>query len=198
MRKFLFFLLVVLISAACKSPPKAAGKAEIEVKEPEFEILSIAIIKADLINTQFEAVIKIDNPNEFAVSLSSLNYRLYGNGRFWADGKGNDILHIPARSSCEAEFVFSMNFINMTRSLLDDIIAMRNVNYRFAGDVEVKPDIPMLVPFQMSFERSGFSIVKEKADKKPQAERVYTDTIRPSSQPNQPRQANPHDEFGSW
>jgi len=169
MRKFWFFLLITaLFSPACKSPPKIIEPA-VEVKNPEFEILSIAIIQADLVNTMFEAVVRINNPNDFAVDLSSIDYKLYGNGMFWADGRGSDILHIQAKSSCETEFHFTMNFINMSRKLLDDVIAMRHVNYRFEGDVEVEPFVPSLPAFQMTFNRSGLSEVREKI-KKPAAE----------------------------
>jgi len=166
MRKFLFLILTaVLFSPACKSPPKFMESA-VEVKNPEFEIISIAIIQADLVNTMFEAVVKIDNPNDFAVDLSSIEYKLYGNGKFWTNGKGSDILHIPAKSSCKTEFHFSMNFINMSRRLLDDVIAMRLVNYRFEGDVEVEPFVKNHSSFQMKFDRSGLSEVKEKIEKK--------------------------------
>jgi LEA14-like dessication related protein len=165
MRKFLFFIVILYLLAGCKSQ-KAVEPEIVEVIEPEFNIISIAVIQADLINTQFEAVIKINNPNVFAVNLSSLGYELYGNGKLWADGKGKDILHIPAQSSCQTEFRFSMNFINMNRPLLDDIIAKRQVNYRFAGNVEVEPVAPNAEPFNMNFEQSGLSGVKAKATDK--------------------------------
>jgi len=152
----------------CKTQ-KPAGPEVVEVKEPNFNILSIVVIQADLINTQFEAVIKIDNPNAFDVNLSSLGYELYGNGKLWADGKGKDVLLVPAQSSCQTEFRFSMNFINMTRPLLDDIIAKRQVRYRFTGNVDVSPLIPNADPFTMKFEQSGLSGVKEKATDKQQA-----------------------------
>ena len=181
MWKFLFFLLLLPLLMTCKSPPPAPPETPeavevleakeaifevaeeepaIEVLEPEFNIVSIAVIQADLINTKFKAVVRIDNPNRFALNLSSLYYELYGNGRFWADGMENDIFQVPAQSSRETEFHFSMNFINMNRNLLDDIIAMRQVRYRFKGDVEVETEIPKVPPFQMSFERSGLSDVK--------------------------------------
>jgi LEA14-like dessication related protein len=155
----------------CKSKPAVepvvvAPEPEpvIEVIEPEFEIVSIAVIKADLVNTQFEAILKINNPNAFAVDLTSLTYELYGNGLFWASGTGVDILHIPARESCETGFYFMMNFINMNRKILDDVIRLHQVSYRFKGDVEVEPALPNSPPFNMSFERSGYSIVKEHRD----------------------------------
>jgi len=134
----------------------------IEIIEPEFTIVSIAVLQADLINTVFQTVVRIDNPNDFAVDLSYLIYELYGNGRFWGDGAGKDILHIPAQSSCEAEFSFIMNFINMNRRLLDDIIALRQVNYRFKGEAQVEIDIPKIPAFKTNFERSGLSEVKKK------------------------------------
>ena len=197
MRKFFFLLIPVLLLTACKSQPPVvpeiaeAVKEEpvVEVKEPEFNIVSIAIIQADLINTQFEAVVRIDNPNEFAVNLTSLSYKLYGNGKFWADGNGNDILHVPAQSSCETEFRFTMNFINMNRNLLDDIIAMREVRYRFKGEAEVSAAFSHVPSFITNFERSGLSEVRAKAGSKPPPEKVYTNVIRP---------VNQTDEFGNW
>ena len=171
------FLLLLSPLIACKSQPlpeipevievektivDIVEEPVIEVLEPEINIVSIAIIQADLVNTRFEAVVRIDNPNDFAVSLSSLSYELYGNGRFWADGIESDVLQVPAQGSCQTEFRFTMNFIDMNRTLLDDIIAMRQVRYRFKGDVEVEADIPMVPPFQMSFERSGLSDVRQK------------------------------------
>jgi LEA14-like dessication related protein len=161
MRK-ICLLLFVLLFITCKSQPNPAIPAE--VIEPTFEVISIFIIQADLVVTEFEAVIKIDNPNNFASDLSSIKYELYGNNMFWAGGVANDILHIPAKSSGETKFYFSMNFMNMSRRLLDDVIAMRQVNYRFKGQAEVHLDAPKVSAFNVNFDCSGFSDVKKKAD----------------------------------
>ena len=169
MRRYLFFVLIIPFLTVCKSPPQAAQPVieipKIEVKQPDFKIISIAIIQADLINTEFEAVLMIDNPNDFPVELSSIQYELHGNGMFWADGKENNILIIPAKSSSETNFYFSMNFINMNRKILDDVIKLRNVQYRFKGGVEVKAAISHVPPFPMIFDCSGYSEVKQKASR---------------------------------
>jgi len=168
MRKFLSFLLLITLLYACKSQPQIVEEEPapepVEVLEPVFEITSIYIIQADLVNTQFETVLKVTNPNDFAMLLSSLKYQLYGNGVFWAEGRGNDILNIPAKSSSEAKFRFSMNFINTNRRLLDDVIAMRQVRYRFKGEAEIQPDVPSPSPFVMNFDINGLSDVKQRAD----------------------------------
>lgn len=160
MRKYLILLLTVLLLAACKTQPQS----EHGFAEPKFEIVSIIIIQADLINTQFETVLKIDNPNNFDIQVSSIKYELYGNGLFWADGTENDILNISANSSKETKFRFSMNFINMNRKLLDDVIAMRQIQYRFKGEAQVQMKISRASPFVMKYDISGLSGVKAKAD----------------------------------
>jgi LEA14-like dessication related protein len=164
MRKHFFLLLIIPFLASCKTPQIIPPvPPALNVIEPDFQIVSIAIIQAELINTEFEAVLKIDNPNEFPVELSSISYELHGNGMFWADGRDNDIILVPAKSSCETKFCFSMNFINMNRNILDDVIKMRNVLYRFKGDVEVKAAVYNVPHFRMDFDCSGLSEVKQKA-----------------------------------
>jgi len=164
-----YLLLFSLLFIACKSTqpvPITVHElpAKLTVLEPQFEVLSIYIIQADLVITEFEAVIKVDNPNSFASELSAIKYDLYGNNFHWAEGVANDILHVPANSSSETKFRFSMNFINTNRKLLDDVIAMRQVNYRFKGQAEVKPDIPKVKAFNVNFDCSGLSDVKRKAE----------------------------------
>jgi LEA14-like dessication related protein len=95
----------------------------------------------------------------FPVELSSFGYELYGDGRFWADGKEKDILYIPAKGTEETNLFLLMNFINMKRNLLDEIIAMRLVRYRFTGEAMVGTGVSWLPEFRMRFDRSGRSEV---------------------------------------
>jgi LEA14-like dessication related protein len=129
------------------------------IREPLFEIISIAIVQADIINTEFKTTLKVNNPNIFPVSLVSISYNLYGDNILWALGSKNDLLHIPAQSSRDSEFRFIMNFIDMSRRLFNEIIAMQNVHYRFTGEATMETDVPYLPSFKIYFERSGLSEV---------------------------------------
>jgi LEA14-like dessication related protein len=129
------------------------------IRKPDFTITSISIMQAELVNTSFKVNLRIDNPNIFPVALSSFGYELYGDGSFWADGREKDVLFIPAQSSSETSLCLTMNFINMKRKLLDDIIAMRQVRYRFSGNVDVATGVAWLPGFRMDFDRSGNSPV---------------------------------------
>jgi LEA14-like dessication related protein len=156
-------LLLNLIYQYDKEPPEGetitAGTVFPRIKRPEFTITEIAILQAELINTRFRVTVRIDNPNVFPVNLSSFGYELYGAGRFWADGREKDVLYIPARDSSEVKLFLLMNFINMKRELLDEVIAMRQVRYRFSGEALVGTGVSWLPEFRMRFDRSGRSDV---------------------------------------
>jgi len=129
------------------------------VRAPVFNITSIAILKAELVNTRFRVGLKIDNPNPYPVELSAFAYELYGNGRLWADGIEKNILKVNAKSSLQGNLFLIMNFINMKRDLLDQIINLEDVNYRFAGDAMVGTGVDYLPEFKTSFNLSGYSQV---------------------------------------
>jgi len=146
-------------SAEPLSDSVSAIKEFPRIREPVFTITSIAILQAELINTRFSVNLRIDNPNPFPLTLSSFKYELYGHNLYWADGIEKNVLAIPAKSAAETRLFLIMNFINMKRSLLDQIIAMRNVNYRFTGTADVGTDISWMPQFAIKFDRSGFSEV---------------------------------------
>jgi LEA14-like dessication related protein len=129
------------------------------IKEPRFSIVSIAIMQAELINTRFKVKVLIQNPNPFPLTLSAFKYELYGHGRFWADGSETDIYTIPENGEAEEDLFLLMNFINMQRELLDQVIAMRNVRYRFTGKAEIETGIDYLPSFTAAFDRQGDSEV---------------------------------------
>ena len=160
MQKPLLIILTIFMLISCKTKP--AIQENFEIKEPEFEVVSIFILQADIVVTKFEAVLKITNPNAFAVDLASIKYELFGNGAFWAGGSENFDLTIAPFESGETRFIFEMNFINMSRRLLDDVIAMRRVQYRFRGEAQVQPIIPRIGAFRMRYDCSGFSDVRRR------------------------------------
>jgi len=131
------------------------------VRPPVFSITEIAILKAELINTRFRVGMTIDNPNPFPLVLSSFGYELYGNGRFWAEGNERHDIRLPAKSSVEGNLLLLMNFMGMRRTLLDQIINLVDVNYRFTGEARVSTGIDYLPTFVTRFELSGFSQVLE-------------------------------------
>jgi hypothetical protein len=85
------------------------------------------------------------------VDLSAFTYKLYGEGRFWAEGTRAAPLRVPAASSAATQVELSMNFINMSRKIFDDILAMKQVNYRFVGESLVALPQLNVIEFNRSF-----------------------------------------------
>ena len=132
------------------------------IREPVFSITEIAILKADLVNTRFRVAIKIDNLNPFPVDLSSVEYTLYGNNLLWAEGKESSGIHVPPKNTYRGNLFLIMNFINMKRDLLDQIIRLEDVNYRFTGKAVVSAEIDYLPKFHTDFNLAGYSKVLER------------------------------------
>ena len=131
------------------------------IYKPQVQILSIAVKRAELINTRLKVRLAIDNPNPFPLNLTRFSYELYGNGRFWADGSLADLGTIGGKERQEKDIFLVMNFINMKRDLLDQVIALRSVQYRFHGDLTIGTPFEYLPAFPYTFDRSGSSPVIE-------------------------------------
>lgn len=129
------------------------------VREPDFKISMIRIMQAELINTQLKVSLHIDNPNYFPIELTSFHYELYGDNRFWAKGEEQNILKVPAKESAEFDLFLTMNFTNMRRNVLDQVIAMTGVRYRLTGNATIETGIALLPSFIMNHNLEGYSEV---------------------------------------
>jgi LEA14-like dessication related protein len=153
------------VNSGLASPAKISARLTAKfpgVQAPLFTIASIAILKAELINTRFRVNMKIDNPNPFPLELSGFAYELYGNGRLWADATEKKPFVVEGKSSMQGDLYLIMNFINMERGLLNQIINLVDVNYRFKGEAQVSTGIDYLPKFNTGFDLSGYSEVLEK------------------------------------
>lgn len=129
------------------------------IRAPKFTVTTIVVNQGELINTRLKVGLRIDNPNTFPLELSSLAYEFYGDERFWADGTDPAVRYIPAQSSTQTQILMVMNFIDMNRKLLEDILVAKQVYYRFTGEAAVLTTIEYLPRFSVDFDISGNSVV---------------------------------------
>jgi LEA14-like dessication related protein len=157
LKPLLLCLIAGLTIFSCKTSPPV--EEPLRIQKPVFEITSIVILQAELINTRLKVRVRITNPNAFPVDLSSFQYELYGAGRFWADGTARNVLTVPAEGSAEKELFLVMNFTNMRRDLLDQVIAMERVRYRFTGTAQIATGLRYLPAYTADFNLEGESEV---------------------------------------
>lgn len=125
------------------------------VLPPSLRIASIHIIKDELINTRLRVDLEVANPNAFGLSFAALDYRLYGEGRYWASGSIAEPFAVRAGESTGASLYLTMNFGDMSRSLLDQVIRLATVNYRLEGRGRILTGLEFLPEFILPFDMAG-------------------------------------------
>lgn len=122
---------------------------------PVMRISSIRILKDELINTKLGVDLVVENPNAFPLSFAELEYRLYGEGRYWASGSLAKAFVVPAGESASASLYLTMNFTDMSRSLLDQVIKLATVRYRLVGAGRIDTGLEFLPRFVQPFDMAG-------------------------------------------
>jgi len=122
---------------------------------PVLEIRSIRILKDELINTKLGVDLSVHNPNVFPLSFASLEYRLYGEGQYWAGDTLAKKFEVPAGQSAEAGLYMTMNFTDMDRRLLDRVIRLAAISYRLGGMALIDTGLDFLPRFELPFDLSG-------------------------------------------
>lgn len=126
---------------------------------PVLEIRAIRILKDELINTRLGVDLAVHNPNVFPLSFASLEYKLYGEGRYWAGDTLSKSFEVPAGQTVEASLYMTMNFTDMDRRLLDRVIRLAAVGYRLGGTACIDTGLGFLPRFELPFELGGTTAV---------------------------------------
>jgi len=127
----------------------------VPVREPIFRIVTIRIERDLLVTTNLRLELEIENPNAFTVRLEGLDWKLAGEGRFWAGGRSVEALDVPAGSSAKRGIAFEMNFSDMDRRLFDLVAKLRVVRYGFSGKAAIVAGLEGIPPFETAFDVQG-------------------------------------------
>ena len=154
--------LNIAASVSFTSAGGGSGTAEIacadefpRIMPPELRIASIRILKDELINTRLRVDLEILNPNMFPLSFAALDYKLFGEGRYWASDSLAKAFAVPALQTATASLYLTMNFTDMSRSLLDQVIKLAAVNYRLVGAGRIDTGLEFFPQFVLPFDMAG-------------------------------------------
>ena len=125
------------------------------IMAPELRIASIRILKDELINTKLRVDLEVHNPNAFPVSFCSLDYKLYGEGRYWASDSIAKPFEVLPMETAMARLYMTMNFTDTSRQLLDQVIRLSTVRYRLVGQGSIDTGLEFLPQFVLPFDMSG-------------------------------------------
>jgi LEA14-like dessication related protein len=125
------------------------------IREPRLRILSLKIERDILVTTNLRLAVEVENPNAFPISLGSLAYDFYGEGRPWSGGTASRPLMVPGRASARLPLAFELNFADRDRALLDLVAKLMIVSYRLKGSAAVATGLEFLPEFRLEFDEDG-------------------------------------------
>lgn len=140
-------LLVLLLAAAL------GGCALFrDVIQPEVQLTSVGFQPGSGARQQLEIGVRVTNPNNFALKLADLNYRILLQGKEVARGNYRDKLEVAARGSAEFAVPVELNLLSglaLIQSLLQS--PEEKLNYR----LEMGADVTTWGVGRMQLNRSG-------------------------------------------
>lgn len=123
--------LIALNLAACSGLPVNAVAPKVSVAEVDVKSLGV-------FEQHFEVGLRVNNPNDFDLTIEALDFELELNGRAFAKGLTRATTLIPAVSSTLVRVdavTRSTNLIQQIKSLSPDAVK-RGVPYRITGRIK--------------------------------------------------------------
>lgn len=136
----LLMLVLVLGLAACSGLPRNAVA-------PKLSVADVRLGQFDLFEQRFDVGLKVENPNDFELTIEALEFELDVNGRPFARG----VSHEATRLAAAATTVVRVDAVTQSNDLIRQIKAlpgmlMDGVPYRIRGRVKTDRS-PLWLPF---------------------------------------------------
>ena len=125
----LLMLVLVLGLAACSGLPRNAVA-------PKLSVADVRLGQLDLFEQHFDVGLKVENPNDFGLTIEALEFDLEVNGRPFASGVSHEATRLPAAATT----LMRIDAITQSNDLIRQLKALPGalkdgVPYRIRGRV---------------------------------------------------------------
>ena len=132
--------MVSLLLGACSAlVPK--------LEAPELTIVSVDVVKADLLQQQLRVRMHVQNPNDRSLSVRGVTYELEVAGQPFAHGESEKNFEIPALGSTDFDVGVTANAASALLRLASGGKQLENVEYRMVGKVSLASGLIRSIPF---------------------------------------------------
>ncbi|HEY5102322.1 MAG TPA: LEA type 2 family protein [Steroidobacteraceae bacterium] len=113
-------------------------------------IINVETLKSSLWEQRLRVHLRVDNPNNRALSVATLNYSIEVAGQELAHGAANDGFVVPALGESEFATDVSANVAGALLSLLarGHDASADNIDYRIVGKVTLAEGFVRTIPFE--------------------------------------------------
>lgn len=148
--KALPVLLIALLLAGCASLVP-------QLETPRLSIVNVEVLKSDLWEQRLRVRMRVQNPNDRALPIRGLTYRMEVAGEELAHGVSSASFTVPALGEAEFDMMVTANMASALFRLLgrgDDSLK-EQIDYRIVGKVSLSEGFLRSIPFE---ERGTFRL----------------------------------------
>jgi len=134
----LAFLLITAAVAGCSLfVPK--------LETPKLSIVDVQLLKSDVWHQELKVHMRVQNPNDRALPIKSINYSLDLDGQQFAHGQSASSFVVPALGEAEFDMSVSANMASMLLKLLGQ--GGNQVDYHLSGRITLSQGLMRTIPF---------------------------------------------------
>lgn len=132
-------LVALLLVAGC------AGVTSLEA--PELDVVDVRMLGGDLSGQQLRVRLKVTNPNDRALPVKGITYRMEVGGEQFATGESERAFTVPALGSTEFDMTMNADMAGALFRLLGSGRRLDVVDYRLSGKVSLSSGLLRSIPF---------------------------------------------------
>jgi LEA14-like dessication related protein len=125
------------------------------LKIPAIKIQHLKLSRLSLTGADFNLGIGINNPNSTGFIINTMKYNLFVNETQWADGMTSEKITIREKNDNTVVIPLSLNFLQIGKSVYQDISGGKNLTYQLSGQVNLSSTMEMLGIIDLPFNVSG-------------------------------------------
>ena len=129
--RVLSLVCTVFLGACASMGPK--------LQSPQISLVSATMTSADIFSQQFRVRVHVDNPNNRALPIKTIDYKLFLENDSFAEGVSEAPFVVPANGMQEFDLTLRTNFVSSIGRLLSRLNGTGSsvIQYKFAGHVVV-------------------------------------------------------------
>ncbi|MEX0696034.1 MAG: LEA type 2 family protein [Dongiaceae bacterium] len=119
------------------------------VEPPEVRLADLEFVDAGLFEQRFRMILRVRNPNDFALPIDGLRYTLEVNDRAFASGLSNRSLTVPRLGEATVEVEASTTLLDVVGQFMA-LSSREALSYRMIGTAFLRGVARREVPFEQS------------------------------------------------
>lgn len=140
--RLLAVLMLVSLLGGC-----AMVKKYSDMKPPRVTLSNLSVLDMTLFEQRFQVALRLQNPNDFALPITGLDYELQLAGQEFAHGVTTERITIPANGEVVVQLPVVTNLmdsVNLVRRLTGHL--SEALSYSITGHISVA-GVPLSLPF---------------------------------------------------